>query len=77
MGAFDRNGYLVGCKALPFCCASTVFLSKTVPFLAVCLSQDYGKPAGHGSIVFPNGNIYKVRTPVVAAVGPTHLSMHV
>eukprot|EP01051_Picozoa_sp_SAG22_P011773 SAG22_NODE_1162_length_5301_cov_1.628604_7_plen_185_part_00 len=25
-------------KALPFCCASTVFLSKTVPFRAVCLS---------------------------------------
>eukprot|EP01051_Picozoa_sp_SAG22_P010084 SAG22_NODE_886_length_6665_cov_3.040359_1_plen_119_part_10 len=26
-------------KALPFCCASTVFLSKTVPFRAVPLSQ--------------------------------------
>eukprot|EP01051_Picozoa_sp_SAG22_P019484 SAG22_NODE_3612_length_1616_cov_1.926170_1_plen_78_part_10 len=25
------------CKALHFGCASTVFLSKTVPFLAVCL----------------------------------------
>ena len=28
---------LVSCKALPFCCASTFFLSKTVPFLAVLL----------------------------------------
>eukprot|EP01051_Picozoa_sp_SAG22_P002221 SAG22_NODE_98_length_20720_cov_17.226662_8_plen_264_part_00 len=27
----------VSSKALPFCCAPTVFLSKTVPFLAVCL----------------------------------------
>eukprot|EP01051_Picozoa_sp_SAG22_P017047 SAG22_NODE_2542_length_2462_cov_4.573424_1_plen_95_part_10 len=26
------------CKTLPFCCVSTVFLSKTMPFLAVCLS---------------------------------------
>eukprot|EP01051_Picozoa_sp_SAG22_P009676 SAG22_NODE_823_length_6993_cov_6.116913_3_plen_295_part_00 len=26
-------------KALPFCCGSTVFLAKTVPFLAVCLSR--------------------------------------
>eukprot|EP01051_Picozoa_sp_SAG22_P002841 SAG22_NODE_130_length_18670_cov_12.091379_19_plen_77_part_00 len=25
-------------KALPFCCASTVFLSKTVPFRAVPLA---------------------------------------
>ena len=28
----------VRCKALSFCCVSTVFLSKMVPFLAVCLS---------------------------------------
>eukprot|EP01051_Picozoa_sp_SAG22_P013486 SAG22_NODE_1515_length_4250_cov_2.132016_4_plen_351_part_00 len=28
-------------KALSFCCASTVFLSKPVPFLAVCLSFSY------------------------------------
>eukprot|EP01051_Picozoa_sp_SAG22_P014654 SAG22_NODE_1810_length_3525_cov_13.151781_5_plen_85_part_00 len=25
-------------RTLPFCCASTVFLAKTVPFLGVCLS---------------------------------------
>eukprot|EP01051_Picozoa_sp_SAG22_P000273 SAG22_NODE_6_length_41368_cov_49.702222_16_plen_579_part_00 len=31
---------LVRTKALPFCCASTVFLSKTVPFRAVPLSQN-------------------------------------
>ena len=31
----------VSCTALSFCCASTVFLSKTVPFRAVC-------PAGPG-----------------------------
>eukprot|EP01051_Picozoa_sp_SAG22_P008534 SAG22_NODE_655_length_8104_cov_6.498438_13_plen_182_part_00 len=29
----------VSCKALPFCCASTAFLSKTAPFLAVPLGQ--------------------------------------
>eukprot|EP01051_Picozoa_sp_SAG22_P017943 SAG22_NODE_2890_length_2122_cov_17.812160_2_plen_180_part_01 len=29
----------VSCKALPFCCVSTAILSKTVPFLAVCLSM--------------------------------------
>eukprot|EP01051_Picozoa_sp_SAG22_P022703 SAG22_NODE_5543_length_995_cov_2.436384_1_plen_131_part_00 len=29
----------VSSKALSFCCASTVFLSKTVPARAVCLSQ--------------------------------------
>eukprot|EP01051_Picozoa_sp_SAG22_P010733 SAG22_NODE_982_length_6164_cov_32.072218_6_plen_201_part_00 len=29
-------GQEVRSKALPFCCASTVFLSKTVPFRAVC-----------------------------------------
>eukprot|EP01051_Picozoa_sp_SAG22_P020674 SAG22_NODE_4271_length_1322_cov_1.464432_1_plen_224_part_10 len=29
----------VSCKALSFCCASTVFLSKTVPFLAVPQQQ--------------------------------------
>eukprot|EP01051_Picozoa_sp_SAG22_P019296 SAG22_NODE_3519_length_1666_cov_1.324186_1_plen_87_part_10 len=28
----------VSCKALSFRCASTAFLSKTTPFLAVCLS---------------------------------------
>eukprot|EP01051_Picozoa_sp_SAG22_P014114 SAG22_NODE_1668_length_3850_cov_3.516662_6_plen_185_part_00 len=28
----------VNTKALPFCCASTRIVSKTVPFLAVCLS---------------------------------------
>eukprot|EP01051_Picozoa_sp_SAG22_P014456 SAG22_NODE_1757_length_3650_cov_2.473669_3_plen_339_part_00 len=39
--------HAVSCKALPLCCASTAFLSKTAPFLAVCLSsqapdwQDY------------------------------------
>eukprot|EP01051_Picozoa_sp_SAG22_P021844 SAG22_NODE_4989_length_1114_cov_1.016749_2_plen_166_part_01 len=27
----------VSSKALPFCCASAAFLSKTAPFLAVCL----------------------------------------
>eukprot|EP01051_Picozoa_sp_SAG22_P004897 SAG22_NODE_276_length_13167_cov_8.415825_2_plen_88_part_00 len=26
----------VSCKALSFCCASTVVLAKTVPFRAVC-----------------------------------------
>eukprot|EP01051_Picozoa_sp_SAG22_P003195 SAG22_NODE_152_length_17377_cov_191.856928_27_plen_50_part_00 len=26
----------VSCKALPICCASTAFLSKTVSFRAVC-----------------------------------------
>eukprot|EP01051_Picozoa_sp_SAG22_P010580 SAG22_NODE_958_length_6301_cov_4.995324_11_plen_145_part_00 len=26
----------VSCKALYFCCASTIFLTKTVPFHAVC-----------------------------------------
>eukprot|EP01051_Picozoa_sp_SAG22_P005604 SAG22_NODE_337_length_12043_cov_58.339556_8_plen_40_part_00 len=30
----------MSCQALPFCCASTVFLSKTVHFHAVCLSSD-------------------------------------
>eukprot|EP01051_Picozoa_sp_SAG22_P003615 SAG22_NODE_178_length_16142_cov_13.187995_16_plen_212_part_00 len=30
---------LVSCKALPFCCASTVFLSKTVAFLVVPQQQ--------------------------------------
>eukprot|EP01051_Picozoa_sp_SAG22_P003640 SAG22_NODE_180_length_16069_cov_5.323231_7_plen_134_part_00 len=29
------------CKALSFCCASTVFLAKTAPFPAVPLSQDF------------------------------------
>eukprot|EP01051_Picozoa_sp_SAG22_P009057 SAG22_NODE_727_length_7598_cov_89.922523_5_plen_135_part_00 len=29
----------VSSKALPFCCASTGFLSKIVPFLVVCLSS--------------------------------------
>eukprot|EP01051_Picozoa_sp_SAG22_P012630 SAG22_NODE_1331_length_4702_cov_2.662177_6_plen_101_part_00 len=28
---------VVSCKAPYFCCASTVFLSKTVPFHTVCL----------------------------------------
>eukprot|EP01051_Picozoa_sp_SAG22_P022705 SAG22_NODE_5544_length_995_cov_1.309152_1_plen_311_part_00 len=31
--------HFVSCKALPFCCASTAFLSKTAPFLAVPLGQ--------------------------------------
>eukprot|EP01051_Picozoa_sp_SAG22_P000666 SAG22_NODE_19_length_32182_cov_39.206963_23_plen_702_part_00 len=31
----DKRTRQVSCKALPFCCASTVFLSKTVPFHAV------------------------------------------
>eukprot|EP01051_Picozoa_sp_SAG22_P005796 SAG22_NODE_357_length_11761_cov_2.572115_3_plen_179_part_00 len=30
----------VSSKALPFCCAPTRILSKTLPFLAVCLSSD-------------------------------------
>eukprot|EP01051_Picozoa_sp_SAG22_P002227 SAG22_NODE_98_length_20720_cov_17.226662_14_plen_566_part_00 len=50
--AWDPNGYIVthycqgrfgnqvSRKALRFCCASTVFLSKTVPFLAVRLSRN-------------------------------------
>eukprot|EP01051_Picozoa_sp_SAG22_P002899 SAG22_NODE_135_length_18211_cov_560.916519_6_plen_869_part_00 len=33
----------VSCKALPFCCASTDFLSKTTPFLAVPLDQNRTK----------------------------------
>eukprot|EP01051_Picozoa_sp_SAG22_P025471 SAG22_NODE_7561_length_728_cov_1.941176_1_plen_102_part_10 len=32
----------VSCKALSFCCAPTVFLSKTVPFLAVHLQRWQG-----------------------------------
>eukprot|EP01051_Picozoa_sp_SAG22_P014683 SAG22_NODE_1818_length_3514_cov_10.657980_4_plen_85_part_00 len=31
-------------KALPFCCASTAFLSKTVPFLVDCPARQPGKP---------------------------------
>eukprot|EP01051_Picozoa_sp_SAG22_P017437 SAG22_NODE_2689_length_2310_cov_1.448666_3_plen_321_part_01 len=35
----------VSCKALPFCCAPTVFLAKTVPFGAVRLALKYpGRP---------------------------------
>eukprot|EP01051_Picozoa_sp_SAG22_P011860 SAG22_NODE_1180_length_5238_cov_2.463125_5_plen_181_part_00 len=33
----DETILKVSCKALSFCCASAVFLSKTVPFLAVPL----------------------------------------
>eukprot|EP01051_Picozoa_sp_SAG22_P019518 SAG22_NODE_3631_length_1605_cov_1.223772_2_plen_99_part_00 len=33
------------CKALSFCRASTVFLSKIVPFLVACLSS-WTKPTG-------------------------------
>eukprot|EP01051_Picozoa_sp_SAG22_P025104 SAG22_NODE_7277_length_755_cov_1.236280_2_plen_51_part_00 len=32
-----RSNYMVSREALPFCYASTVFLPKSVPFLAVCL----------------------------------------
>eukprot|EP01051_Picozoa_sp_SAG22_P013952 SAG22_NODE_1626_length_3956_cov_2.706767_5_plen_204_part_00 len=34
----EQQGH-VRTKALSSCCASTVFLSKTLPFLAVCLGQ--------------------------------------
>jgi hypothetical protein len=34
-----RRGEFVSHKALPFCCVSTVFLSKAVPFRAVLLPQ--------------------------------------
>eukprot|EP01051_Picozoa_sp_SAG22_P008381 SAG22_NODE_635_length_8370_cov_33.081127_10_plen_184_part_00 len=36
---FPPKHALVGSKARSFCCASTVFLSKTVPFRAVLLPQ--------------------------------------
>eukprot|EP01051_Picozoa_sp_SAG22_P009176 SAG22_NODE_746_length_7496_cov_5.066513_2_plen_131_part_00 len=36
----------VSTKALPFCCASTAFLSKTVPFCAVQRQQDRLAPDG-------------------------------
>eukprot|EP01051_Picozoa_sp_SAG22_P003817 SAG22_NODE_191_length_15699_cov_19.660192_9_plen_275_part_00 len=35
---FEKIAAEVSSKALPFCCASAAFLSKTVPFLDVCLS---------------------------------------
>eukprot|EP01051_Picozoa_sp_SAG22_P017017 SAG22_NODE_2531_length_2469_cov_1.339662_3_plen_142_part_00 len=35
----DLTVHEVSCKALPFYCASTVFLSKTVPFLVVLLRR--------------------------------------
>eukprot|EP01051_Picozoa_sp_SAG22_P015748 SAG22_NODE_2106_length_3005_cov_1.999656_3_plen_124_part_00 len=38
-GIFDSADTAVSSKALSFCCASTVFLSKTVPFRAVPLDQ--------------------------------------
>eukprot|EP01051_Picozoa_sp_SAG22_P004923 SAG22_NODE_277_length_13166_cov_134.125277_9_plen_240_part_00 len=37
--AAEQTFYYVRTKALPFCCASTVFLAKAVPFIVVCLSQ--------------------------------------
>eukprot|EP01051_Picozoa_sp_SAG22_P010731 SAG22_NODE_982_length_6164_cov_32.072218_4_plen_221_part_00 len=37
--AVDEEWELVSCEALPLCCASTAFLSKTVPFLAVPQQQ--------------------------------------
>eukprot|EP01051_Picozoa_sp_SAG22_P003958 SAG22_NODE_203_length_15320_cov_14.023516_7_plen_351_part_00 len=33
-------------QALPFCCASTAFPSKTAPFRAVCLSRSMGTAVG-------------------------------
>eukprot|EP01051_Picozoa_sp_SAG22_P010579 SAG22_NODE_958_length_6301_cov_4.995324_10_plen_124_part_00 len=39
VGDPDKLRIQVSCKALSFCCASTVFLSKAVPFHAVRLSR--------------------------------------
>eukprot|EP01051_Picozoa_sp_SAG22_P007937 SAG22_NODE_577_length_8975_cov_12.406827_10_plen_215_part_00 len=39
LGAANHAMWQVSCKALSFCCASTAFLSKTVPFIAVPLGQ--------------------------------------
>eukprot|EP01051_Picozoa_sp_SAG22_P018005 SAG22_NODE_2916_length_2107_cov_1.378984_3_plen_204_part_01 len=36
--ALEDTVQQVSCKALPFCCASTGIVSKTVPFLGCCLS---------------------------------------
>eukprot|EP01051_Picozoa_sp_SAG22_P014270 SAG22_NODE_1705_length_3771_cov_1.831699_4_plen_131_part_00 len=38
------------CKALSFCCAPTVFLAKTVPFLVVYLSSDFEQTANIAGI---------------------------
>eukprot|EP01051_Picozoa_sp_SAG22_P003087 SAG22_NODE_146_length_17566_cov_17.597847_3_plen_551_part_00 len=43
----------VSCKALSFCCGSTVFPSKTVPFLAVCLSSTGAHQAGRDGLRRP------------------------
>ena len=46
MSCSASSGGTVSCKALPFCCASTVFLSKKMPFLADCLSLDWRDTGG-------------------------------
>eukprot|EP01051_Picozoa_sp_SAG22_P003589 SAG22_NODE_177_length_16160_cov_41.299296_11_plen_610_part_00 len=50
LGVYECHGFErpVSSKALSFCCAPTVFLAKTVPFLAVCLSQER---AGFGTLL--------------------------
>eukprot|EP01051_Picozoa_sp_SAG22_P012413 SAG22_NODE_1289_length_4854_cov_2.059937_4_plen_103_part_00 len=47
--ARDSYRRQVSCKPLPFCCASTVVLSKTVPFRAVCPTSGRPGPAAASS----------------------------
>eukprot|EP01051_Picozoa_sp_SAG22_P034302 SAG22_NODE_15491_length_347_cov_1.254032_1_plen_100_part_10 len=43
--SYEEFAKQVSCKALSFCCASTAFLSKTVPFLAVLHNTPVRAPA--------------------------------
>eukprot|EP01051_Picozoa_sp_SAG22_P012415 SAG22_NODE_1289_length_4854_cov_2.059937_6_plen_886_part_00 len=55
VGRLEHQRQQVSCKPLPFCCASTVFLSKTVPFRAICLSGSTGRARG-GRAPPPSGD---------------------